>query len=81
MCFTQAPLDQIAFPFFQFGGKQRFEKAQMGTAVAHRFGGHLGALRRYRGHPQNLTLLFDGGLFQGCYVAAHHATSWLSSPS
>jgi len=22
-------LDQIAFPLFQFGGKQRFEKAQM----------------------------------------------------
>jgi hypothetical protein len=53
----------------------------MGTAVAHRFGGQLGALCRYRGHAQNLTLLFDRGFFQDCYVAAHHAISWLSSPS
>src|ERR1700675_4816878 len=38
-CFAQAPLDQIALTFFPLGGEQRFEKAQMGTAVTHSFGG------------------------------------------
>src|ERR1700687_5964469 len=80
-CLAQAPLNQIAFPLFQFGGKQRFEKAQMGTAGAHRFGSQPGALCRHRVHAQTLTLLFDRGFFQDCYVAAHHAISWLSSPS
>jgi hypothetical protein len=55
--------------------QQRFEIAEMGTPLAYRLFGQLGALRRDGRHAQDFALLADGGRFQGDALRGHGVTS------